>query len=347
MEKINDWINSMIKGGNVPRVSDVLEFARHKKIAITKKAILKAIHLNPIYTDNLHQERDKKRSGKQMPIISNTLGDLHADLGYYSVVRAYPTPKTYQYGFFVAKDVLSRFIYVELMLGPKSADNLIKVLKRLLIQHKKNHPDYDILSISFDKEKAMMGKKVRSFLQENNIKFFYFELSATKAKVAENGIKLLRTEVQRLINDDKSGKARWWNLLPLAAKSLNEKEIKIRGKKTGYRPVDVNADNVKSFLKKMYKLVPGYYFAQFNLPRQLVKYKFEIEDIVRPKIITTSSQVIGNKTSQVNLDVNRFQIVDRYPFITTDLSLKRCYKCLNIKTGEIDIFSEEDLALSL
>lgn len=347
MEKINQFIEENFKRGEVARVVDILDFAYRNKLSVKKSQILKALKLNPIYTDNLHQERDKKRSGKQRPILTNSLGNLHADLGYYSIVREYSTPPTFQYGFFVAKDVLSRFIYVELMLGPKSADNLIKVLKRLLIQHKTHHPDYDIKSISFDKERAMMGKRVRAFLKEKNISFFYFELSATKAKVAENGIRLLRTDVQRLQNEDLTGKARWWNLLPKAAASLNNKEIIIRGKHTGFRPVDINLSNVKSFIKIVHKLVPGYYFAQFNLPRQLVKYKFQIGDIVRPKIITSSAQVLGIKTSQVNLDINRFQILDQFPFISTDLSIKNSYKCINLKTEEVDFFSEEDLALSL
>ena len=67
---------------------------------------------------------------------------------------------------------------------------------------------------------------------------------------------------------------------------------------------------------------------------------------MRPKIITTSSQVIGNKTSQVNLSSERFKILEQVPFITTDLSIRRGYKCINTLTEEIEIFSEEDLALS-
>lgn len=345
MEKIEEFIQESLKRGDVPRATDVLEFAAKSEIKIKRKDILRLLRLNPIYNDNLHQEREKKRSRKQRPIISNSLGNLHGDLGYFPVVREYETPKTFRYGFFVAKDVLSRFVYVELMRGPKSSENLIRVLKRILLKHNLHHPDYKIQSISFDKEPAMMSKKVQEFLKENGIKFYYFEFSATKAKVAEGAIKLLRTDIQRMIKFD--NKLKWWNVLENAADSLNRKEIVINNKKTGFRPVDLTIDTVGSFLKRVHKLVPGYYFGQFRLPPQLFKFKFNIGEIVRPKIITTSSQVIGNKTSQVNLTTDRFKILSQEPFVTTDLSIRKGYKCINLQTQEIEIFSEEDLALSL
>jgi len=347
MEKVESFITNLLKGGNVPRVRDVYDYVKREKLGIKKNKIDQLIRLNPVYTANVHQERDKKRFGKQRPIISNVLGNLHADIGYYPVVRAHPTPKLFQHGFFVAKDILSRFIYVELMNGPKSADNLIKVLKRLFIQHKKYHPDYNIISISFDKEKAMMGHKVRAFLKSKQVQFFYFEMSATKASVAENGIRLLRTDVERILKSDLTGLKRWWKELKTAAKSLNNKLIYFKNKSTGFTPNTINSKNANEFLENLQKLVPGNYFSQFSMPTGMGKYKFPIGSIVRPKLITSSTALIGQKTSIVNLDTTRLKILDQYPFITTNLYLKNCYKCLNIETGEIDIFTEEDLALSV
>lgn len=343
MEKLSNFVDFNLKRGNVPRVSDVIEYAKKKGIEFKRSNIVDLMRLHPIYIDNLHQEREKKRSRKQRPIISNVLGNLHADLGYYSVVREYKTPKTFQYGFFVAKDVLSRFVYVELMMGPKSASNMIRVLKRLLLKHEKIH-NYKIQSIGFDKEPAMMSHQVQNFLKSMGIKFVYFEFSATKAKVAENAIKLIRTDVQRLINKDK--RQRWWNLLQKVADNLNKKEIILNGKRTGYRPIDLTLDNVKDFVKRVQKIMPGYYFTQFNLPPQLFKFKFEIGNFVRPKIIATNSQAIGKKTSQVNLVSDKFKILLQVPFVTSDLNIRKSYKCINTRTDEIEIFSEEDLALS-
>lgn len=344
MIEIEEFINENYKRGQIPRLSDILEFANRIKLKASRSEIVKLVRLNPLYQSNLHQEREKRRSGKQRPILANSLGSLHADLGFFSVVREYETPKTFRYGYFVAKDVLSRFIYVELMKGPKSADNMIKVLKRLLENHKLHHPDYKIQSISFDKEPAMMSKKVQSFLKQEGIQFFYFEFSSSKAKVAENGIKLLRTDVQRMLNFDPS--LRWWNILQAAADNLNRKEIIIRGKKTGFRPIDIGVGNVQEFVNKIYKQVPGYYFTQFTLPHQMFHFKFDVGEIVRPKLITTSSQVIGLKTSQVNLESTRFKIESRIPFITTDFSIRKAYKCRNITTTDTQIFNEEDLALA-
>ena len=75
-------------------------------------------------------------------------------------------------------------------------------------------------------------------------------------------------------------------------------------------------------------------------------FKFNIGEIVRPKIITTSSQVIEHKTSQVNLESTRFKIESCIPFITTDFNIRKAYKCRNIATTDIQIFNEEDLALA-
>lgn len=344
MEKIHQFIDDNLKQGDVPRMNDVVEFAILNNLGLSRKQVMKQIRLHPAYMMNLHQQREAKRARKQRPILANSLGHLHADLGFYPVVREYSTPKTFRHGFFVAKDVLSRFTYVELLKGPKSANNLIRVLERIIAQHKRLHGDYAIKSISFDKEPAMMSAKVQTFLKRNNIQFYYFEFSATKAKVAEGAIKLIRADVQRLMNFN--SQHRWWKLLQPVVDNLNRKEIVIQGKKTGFSPKDLTQGNVKEFLQKVHKLVPGYYFAQFRIPTQLGKFKFEIGDIVRPKIITTSAQVIGNKTSQVNLSTTRFKIEALVPFVTTDLSLRSAYKCVNLETGEFETFSEEDLALS-
>jgi len=349
MEKVDEFISENLKKGDVPRVQDVWEFVKKNKLPVKKNTLLDAIYLNPIYSENVHKERDKKRFGKQRPIVSNTLGFLHADIGYYPVVREYTTPPSFQNGFFVAKDILSKYIYVELMREGKTTKNLIRVVGKLLLDHGKVHPDYKIKSISFDMEKGMIASKMQAFLKSKGIQFFYFQKSVTKASVAENGIKILRTEVDRLRKyylKAHQKNYKWWDLLSEAAKSLNTKKIIVSGKEMTYRPIDITPKNVNKFINQVQKAEPGIYFSQFNYPRGIVKFKFQVGNIVRPKLISTSTKVIGVKTSSLNLDPERFQILNQIPFVSTHNKSNQLYKVISLDTGNIRTFMEEQIALS-
>lgn len=181
------------------------------------------------------------------------------------------------------------------------------------------------------------------FMAEHNLHKELFGLSRSKAKLAENGIRRVRTEVERLVLA--KPERRWWSLLPTIAKELNSREIKIEGKKTGFTPRDIDSHNVERFVQIVQKKVPAYYMSQFRIPSPFVKYKFKVGDIVRPKSLLASSQVIGVKRSQVNLEPQRFRIESLYPFTTKDLHVKPGYRCVNVEFGDVEIFAEQDIAL--
>ncbi len=111
-----DWVTQSIKHeGWVPQLVNVMEQAvkgfRYRDLK--KSAVSRQLRLHPYYHMNSQQMRGQHRAGRYRPIVVNHLGILHADLGYFSKSRHFePPPPTFQAGFLIAKDVLSRFIYV-------------------------------------------------------------------------------------------------------------------------------------------------------------------------------------------------------------------------------------------
>jgi len=342
---LQNWMDTQLRMGSVPRMMDVVEYAsRAFKNVLTLEQVKRAFRLHPSYNLNTHQQRERLGSRKDRPILTNTLGMLHADLGFFPVTRDYETPKTFRYGFMVARDILSRYTYIDLLKAEKSAATLVRSLRRLLLMHKQAHHDYPIVSIAFDKETGMRSELVREFLKEQNIRLVFFKESRSKAKMAENAIRLIRTKVSRLMRDLPA--RRWWSILGLVARDLNSQEILVGGKRTGFAPRDVNSSNVRQFVRRLQKAAPSRFFSQFRIAPELIKYRFKPGDIVRPKSIVVSSQVLGVKRSQVNLGPQTYEIISREPFVTQDLSVRPLYKCRNTLYGDIEIFSEQDIALS-
>jgi len=344
LDELMDWVSSRLRFNDVPRVSDVYEQARARQFTVSKRAIAQRLRLHEVYHMNMPQQRQRLRSKKYRGIITNTLGNLHCDIGKFSVVREYETPVTYRAGYLIARDVLSRFLYVVILRKEKSADALVRAFEELLAYHSRVHPGHKIKSVSFDKEPGVMSRKVQTFFAENNISFHAFQMSASKAKLAEGGIRQIRTTIARLMRQNRP-KDRWWNLLQPAADMLNSQIVYVDGKSTNFAPKDININNLSEFIDTLHRLAPSYYFSQFDLAPKLVNFKYAIGMKVQPKLIITSSATVGEKRSEVNLKEDVYEIEKLVPFVTRDLTVGRAYKCMHVDTGDTEVFEEDDLAL--
>jgi hypothetical protein len=188
-----------------------------------------------------------------------------------------------------------------------------------------------------------MSKLVQSYLAENGISFTSFKMSRSKAKHAEGCIKRVR-EVMARLQRHYGPKRRWWTLLGEVATVLNNREIVIQNKRVeGYSPSTVTDVNLQDFMSKVYKSDPSAYAAQFNIDPETVVFAYPVGTYVRAKLIVTSSAVIGNKHSETNLTDQVFRIVEQKPFVTKRLSVGKSYRCLNLRTGEVETFSESDI----
>lgn len=343
LAKLKQWLDKQLTLGSAPRTQDIIEHSLRSQLGLSRGEIRRMVRLDPSYVDNSHQQRDPLSSRKERPILTNTLGMLHCDLAFFPVVREYKTPKTFRHGFLVAKDILSRYTYIDLLKASKTAKTLVKSLKRIFHHHDKVHPDYPVLSLAWDKEPGMRSEEMRVFLKERHIKRVFFQESRSKSKMAENCIRLIRTKAARLMK--KLPKRMWWRILPRIMQDLNEEEIVVGGKRTGYSPRDIDTTNVRDFIRKLQKAVPAYYFSQFKTVPSFVKFRFNLGDIVRAKSVLASSQVLGTKRSQLNLQPQTYEIVLREPFTTKDLHNRPLYRCRNTHSGDIEIFSEQDIAL--
>jgi len=348
LEAVMDWVTTRLAVSDVPRFSDVINHAQTEMGFSDLKgtAIARQLRLHPAYLMNSQQKKGSKRWGNFRPIVVNQLGSLHADLGYFSPKRGIETPPDYRSGFLVAKDILSRYVYVIIITKNKSADSMIRAFTKLLKKHEEVYgPEgHKIQSIGFDRETSVMSNKVQAFLRDQGIKFHSFEMSSSKAKGAERAIGQIRTIKDRL--ERAAGKQLgWWRVLQTCADILNGQEIRVPShRRLGYAPKDINQTNVKDFLERLYKADPAVYYNQFELAPELVNFKFPVGTFVRPKLLVTSSAVIGVKRSEVTLEDTVYAIVQQVPYTTHGHFVGKAYKCENLRNSSTQIFDEHDLA---
>lgn len=100
-------------------------------------------------------------------------------------------------------------------------------------------------------------------------------------------------------------------------------------------------------MQRVYKVSPAHFFSQFSLNPSLVKFKFPVGSFVRAKLVVTSSAVVGEKRSATNLTAESFGVVEQIPYVARDLSVGRAYKCRDLKSGQVEIFDEQDLVLTV
>jgi hypothetical protein len=354
LDVLMNWVTDQFKKYDPPRFSDVFDYA-YRVLGFTtlkKGVIRKALRLHPGYAVNARQSRRPLRSGKHRPVIVNNLGNLHADLAYFSVTREYETPVSFRSGYLVAKDILSRFTYVAILNKTKSTDAIKKAFDEIFAKFRKQNNGLKVTSVSFDKEPAVMSKVMQNYFKERNVMFHAFENSASKSKFAEGAIRLLRETIVRLkLNPDKSEK-RWWHLIQIAVDVLNSQPIRVNDKyltqENGiyFTPRDVNQENLNYFISQLHKAAPSYYFSQFDVAPSLVKFKFNVNDFVKPKLIVTSSAALGLKRSEVTLENKVFVITKKLGFVSRAFTIEPLYICKNILTNKIEAFEEDNIALT-
>lgn len=341
------WVTERLEEGDAPRATDVVERARSELgwTHLTAAKIRARLRLHPSYLLNSAQQGRRLGSRRYRPIVTKALGQLHCDLGFFARSRDYETPVTYRSGFLAAKDVLSRYTYAVVLRKSKSAPALVKAFETLLERHASVH-SHRVTSVSFDREPGIMSKEVQQFFRDRHIVFHPFKYSASKAKHSENAIRLIRTAMARQLRA-RPGK-RWWQLLDDVTASLNARKIVVNGKTLPFRPSDVNRGNLARFLEILHKSAPSLYWAQFALAPDLVRFRYPVGTIVRPKLLATSSAVLGTKRSEVNVETNAFVVTEQVPYLSARRTVERAYRCeLLPERTETEIFEESDLTESV
>jgi len=348
LDELMSWVDEQLALGRVPRFSDVIDYAHNFKgwPTLSRKHITARLRLHPNYLMSAPQQRAPKRHRKYRSVMTNTLGNLHCDLGFFSITDQYSTPPTYRAGFLVCKDVLSRFVYAVPLKKHKDARALIKAFEEVFASHQKTFgvDGHKILTVSFDRERGIMSREVQKYLrQTRGLEFHDFKFSSSKAKAAESTIKQIRTTMDRLTIslEDK----RWWLHLPTVVNELNSRSLRIDGKTFKFAPRDINKETLSTFLSQLHKRVPRIYWSQFDIDPRLVNFKYPIGTLVRPKLIVTSSAVLGVKRSQVTLEKAVFVVEKHIAYVSADFHVMKAYRCSRIDASdEIEIFDQSDIA---
>ena len=356
LQVLMNWVTEQLQKGDVPKFNDVVDYAHRvlKFINLKRFQITKRLRLHPAYLMNSSQARNKSRGGKSRPIIVNDLGHLHGDIGFFSIVEDYPTPVRYRSGFLVCKDILSRFTFVSVLNKTRTADSMIKAFKEIFEKFEKQTNGLKVKSLAFDKERSVTSNAVQSFLKDDSITFHPFQNTSSKSKFAENSIRQLRNTIKRLKGNTKDEEIRWWRLIQRAVTTLNNRPIQIKGKYLKlplgnfdhpyYTPSDVSSLNLSDFIKKIQKAASPYYFAQFGISTRGVKFKYQVGEFVRPKLIVISSEVIGNKRSEVSLSSETFIIEKHDLYVSNAHTIERLYLTKSLSTGEEEEFYEDEIA---
>jgi hypothetical protein len=274
---------------------------------------------------------------------------LHGDIGFFSVRRGYETPVTFRAGFLVLRDVVSRFTYATILRRNRKADEMVRAFERIFQQHAEafgvGPGSHRIKSISFDQETSVMSHKVQNFLRQHSIAFHAFQYSSSKSKFAEGAIRLIRTKMARLTAIHPE--ARWWDLLGSVVDDLNNQPLVIRGKRLPWSPRQVNVQTLDQFREDLFKADKAQLFAQFGISPQMVSFKYPLGSIVRPKLIVTSSAVVGEKRSEVSLVNDPFVVTEHLAYVNARFEVGRAYRCVNRSTQQEDLFDEQDIAASI
>lgn len=340
-----EWLSERLRYGDVPRLVDVADYANETKLQLSKKQIRHVMLLHPGYKMNMRQQRAPGRSRMYRPVVVNNLGHWHADIGFFATTRRYETPKSYRSGYMVAKDVLSRYIYVTPLLKDKSAESMMKAFDRLIAQHYNRLPNVPIQSISFDRETSVMSKKVQEYLSSKGISFHAFQMSSSKAKFAEGAIRQIRERMASLMARNVP-RDRWWNLLDKCANILNNEKIVVDGKKLSFAAKDVTLENVNHFKQELHKAVPAYFYAQFDFAPNLIQFKYKVGTLVRAKLVATSSATVGEKRSEQSVTDETFVIKQHIPYVTRNMKIGKAYKCKQVGSRHVEIFQEDEISPS-
>ncbi len=104
---------------------------------------------------------------------------------------------------------------------------------------------------------------------------------------------------------------------------------------------------MKDFVRVIEKADPVNLFSQFQIDSRWLQFKFNKGDVVRAKLIVTSSAVIGEKRSEVTLDSERFIVKSQVPYVARAFIIKKGYVCASlIDPTKTEFFDEQDIALS-
>lgn len=343
-----DWLVAGLKSQTVVRLADALAWTRQhlpakKKHALTRQEVSDVMRSVGAFQHSMHQQRAVKRYRKWRPVLASSLGSLHGDIAYFPMSPHYHTPLKYRAGCLVMVDVLSRLVYLTPLHFSKDAHQMTRAFERVFAKHalRCSHP---IRSISFDQERTVMGKQLQNLLRANHIHFVKFSQTSSKAKLSENTIHRLRAILAKLNAQNKPEKP-WWVLLDAAEAVLNNQPVTIDGNiiDSSLSPINIDESNVDKFIQLIYKHAPAYYFSQFSIDPSQVNFKFNLGDLVKAKLLVTSSKVIGEKRSAQRLGESVFKVIDRQPVVYRNLSLGQVYVCQDILTGQVEHFDEHDI----
>lgn len=336
---IEAYVDTELKRGRVPRLSDVVEHTR-----LSRTLVRQVLLTLPAFQAVLPQQRPPGHGRRRRMISTPTLGYYHADIGFFAIQSRYPTPPKYRSGFLVLVDSLSRYVMIEILPFNRSSTTMLKAFERLVERHKAQH-GFPLRGISFDQERSIVSRAVQAFFKEHRISFRDFMYSASKAKLAENTIGRIRALVSVL--EATTGKT-WWKLIKQVEDNLNHQPLILYGRAIkGMTPASVTEKNVSELVAQLEQQTPAFYFGHFDLNPDLIPFLYNVGQTVKVKTKVMSSQVLGPKRKIHQLSEETFVIVQRKAYVRLDMTVGKTYTVhdtrQSLPDARLHTFEEEEV----
>lgn len=314
-EQLMAFIASNLDAFNTPRLSDIVAEGKKWGLSAKKSKSIARIHFEA-YRDVARRPSFPWPAKKHRNYLAHFYGTLYVDLAFFGkrateLNRLGAVSKTEMNPALVAVDGVTHYAMAE-ALGPggKSTKSVVSAMSKVFEKYKEQYNTYPFVLCS-DKEKAIMSKEMKSFLDSKGTKLFAYAFSRTKALFAENLIRNLRSSMAMLRKRHGEGKFKWTIYLPKLIRAYNSRPLVHYGKKLSFSPDEITNETFDDYKNEIRKKIKIYSMASFSIYPGLFKWKHPLNSRVRLKRRAVEVPGIGSKWSQSPLVENSTFLVKR------------------------------------
>lgn len=181
-------------------------------------------------------------------------------------------PDSGRLAFIIFTETLSRFTFCYFLRnGEKNAKNILSALESLVCDWAFQFPNVSLKTLGFDKEPGLGEYWVTKFLKDNKIDLQY-RSGRVKSGLAEKMVGELKKQMHRLEKiqgkgNKKKSSIAFSTLMTQAVELLNERNLRIDGKVTGFTSASLQDTTLANrYIKMLERKKPQVYFSKFRIP---------------------------------------------------------------------------------
>lgn len=339
---IDEYLATQIKVGNVPRIVDLVAYAKVKNLPLTRVNIAKHVRQN--YYQYSSTLTNPKKILRFLPVTQTTLGALAFDLMFLTKRTNKNTTGLFKKGtFIVITDTLSQLVLVE-RIRSKRTTHVLSGIGRVLKKYKQI-TKVDPFSFSSDQESSLLSIKAKAQFEKWNLKTHFFANRFPKSGQVESKIRLIKQFIARF---QKSATKMYSDnqLIRLAEDHLNSRKNIINNKKCRFAPKDITKSNAGSFLKDILDKEPEKLFQFTEQSSIFANPKYKMHDTVYLYKKFTMAPNISDKRITQTTTKDKYKIIGISAFLRKN-KLHEYYLVQRLDSYPIKKFIVYEEAISL